>query len=108
MEDENRFLNSLDIFVYPTLGEGLGLGPLEAMACGVPVLASNTTSMPEVVGDGGILTKPNAEDFHNELTKLIDDAKLRKRLAARGLKRASNLTWKRTAEDSLEVYETIE
>lgn len=107
ISEENSFLNSLDIYVYPTLGEGLGLGPLEAMACGVPVLASNTTSMPEVVGDGGVITKPTVSDFRRELEMLIDDAKLRRKIAARGLKRAKEMTWRRTAEDSLEVYKSI-
>lgn len=107
MEEENKFLNSLDIYVYPTLGDGLGLGPLEAMACGVPVLASNTTSMPEVVGSAGIITNPSAEDFYRELSKIVDDSKLRKKIAARCLKRAKEMTWKATAEDSLNVYESI-
>lgn len=108
IEKENEFLNSLDVYVYPTLGEGLGLGPLEAMACGVPVLASDTTSMPEIVGGAGIITEPTIEDFKRELTRLVDDARLRKKIAASGLKRAKTMTWRRTAEDSLKVYESIE
>lgn len=107
IEQENDFLNSLDIYVYPTLGEGLGLGPLEAMACGVPVLTSNATSMPEIVGDAGLMAEPTPEAFQKELTRLIDDAALRKKLASAGLKRAKTMTWRRTAEDSLKVYKSI-
>lgn len=104
---ENEFLNSLDIFVYPTLGEGLGLPPLEAMACGVPVLASNTTSMPEIVGGAGIMTEPTSDAFYKELWNLVENASLRKKVAARCLKRARTMTWERAAKDSLEIYEAI-
>lgn len=107
IEKENEFLNSLDIFVYPSVGEGFGMPPLEAMACGLPVLASDATSMPEIVGGAGITAKPTVGDFYRELERLIDDAKLRRKVAARGLKRAKEMTWRRTAEDSLEVYEAI-
>jgi len=106
-EQENNFLNSLDIYVYPTLGEGFGLGPLEAMACAVPVLASNATSMPEVVGESGIVSEPTFSAFYRNLKRLVEDAKLRKKLSVAGLKRSRAMTWKRTAEDSLEVYEAI-
>lgn len=107
IEKENEFLNSLDIYVYPTLGEGFGLGPLEAMATKTPILASNTTSMPEVVGDAGILCEPTTEAFYKNLRKLVEDAKLRKKLAAAGLKRSKDMTWKKTAEDSIEIYKNI-
>ncbi len=79
----------------------------EAMACGIPVLASNTTSMPEIVGGAGIITEPTVESFYKELWKLVEDARLRKKIAARCLKRAKTMTWKRAAEDSLEIYEAV-
>jgi glycosyltransferase involved in cell wall biosynthesis len=107
IDEENRFLNSLDIFVYPTLGEGFGLPPLEAMGCGVAVLASNTTSMPEVVGDSGILVEPTVAAFYKNLWNLVESRMMRRKVAARCLKRAKTMTWRRTAEDSLEIYERI-
>lgn len=107
IEKENEFLNSLDIFVYPTLGEGLGLPPLEAAACGVPVLVSNTTSMPEIFGGAGVIAEPTADTFYKELWKLVENAKLRKKITARCFKRAKMMTWRRAAEDSLEIYEAI-
>lgn len=107
LERQNEFLNSLDIFVYPTLGEGFGLPPLEAMACGVPVLASNTTSMPEVVGGAGLIADPTVSDFYKELWRLVEDKQLRRKVAAKCLDRAKKMTWRKTAEDSLEIYETI-
>lgn len=107
IEQENEFLNSLDIYVYPSLGEGLGQGPLEAMACGVPVLASNRTSMPEVVGGAGITTDPTVDDFYRELLKLVESKALRNKVSRRGLERAKSMTWRRTAEDSMKVYRAV-
>ncbi len=89
-----EFINSLDIFVYPTLAEGFGLPIVEAMACGVPVIASNVTTMPEVVGKYGILTYPDVEHTSEAIEKLVDDEKLRKRYAELSLERASQLSWK--------------
>ncbi len=102
---KNEFLNSLDIFVFPSLMEGFGLPPLEAMACGVPVVASNASSIPEVVGDAGVLAKPTADDMTKGISRLLDNPALRKRLAQRGLENAGRFTWKRCAEQALEVYE---
>lgn len=103
----NDFLNSLDIFVYPSLGEGFGQAPLEAMAAGLPVLSSNSTSLPEVVGGGGLVAKPTREDFHRELLKLIEGPALRKKIARSCLKKAQSMTWRRCAEDSVNMYEMI-
>lgn len=92
------------VFVYPSVYEGFGLPPLEAMACGVPVIASNTSSLPEVVGKAGILVDPGAP---NELAKVLEqllrDPSRRKRLARKGLERAKKFTWKSTAEKVLDV-----
>lgn len=104
---KNKFLNSLDIFVFPSLMEGFGLPPLEAMACGVPVVASDTSSITEVVGDAGILVKPTEDDMIKGITRLLDNPALRKRLVRRGLENARRFTWKRCAEQALEVYETV-
>ena len=89
-----EFINSLDIFVYPTLAEGFGLPVVEAMACGVPVISSNVTTMPEVVGKYGILTDPDVEHISEAIEKLVDDEKLRKKYTELSLERASQLSWK--------------
>ena len=89
-----EFINSLDIFVYPTLAEGFGLPVVETMACGVPVIASNVTTMPEVVGKYGILTDPDAEHISEAIEKLADDEKLRRKYSELSLERASQLSWK--------------
>jgi len=104
---KNVFLNSLDIFVFPSLMEGFGLPPLEAMACGVPVVASDASSIPEVVGDGGLLSKPTEDAMVKSITRLLDNPSLRKRMARRGLDNARTFTWKRCAEQALEVYEAV-
>lgn len=92
-------------FVFPSLYEGFGLPPLEAMACGAPVLCSNTSSLPEVVGDAAILVEPTSVDAIREgLRRLLSDAELRAELRARGLQRAAMFSWKRAAAETLECY----
>lgn len=92
-------------FVWPSLFEGFGLPPLEAMACGTPVLTSNTSSLPEVVGDAALLVDPKspAEIAHG-LRRLSEDNNLRADLAQRGRTRAATFTWQRTAEETVATY----
>lgn len=104
----NQFINSLDVFVYPTLGEGLGLPPLEAMASGTPVIASDTTSMPEVVGDAGILAKPDVKSMRVAIEGLVDNSSLRRSLSRKGLERAKKYDWKACAKDTLDLYESVQ
>jgi glycosyltransferase involved in cell wall biosynthesis len=86
-------------FLDPTLYEGFGYGVLEAMACGTPVVASNTTSIPEVVGDAALLCDPlDAGALASALRRVLDDAGLAQRLRAAGLERAATFTWARTAD----------
>jgi glycosyltransferase involved in cell wall biosynthesis len=93
-------------FVYPSYFEGFGLPPLEAMKCGVPVIVGNRTSLPEVVGDAGILVDPfDADTIARAMNKLISDSKLRAELAARGLARAKLFDWRETARQTLKVYQ---
>lgn len=89
-----EFINSLDIFVYPTLAEGFGLPVVEAMACGVPVVTSNVTTMPEIVGKYGLMVEPSISPLCEAIEKLADDAKLRKRYRELSLERASQLSWR--------------
>lgn len=93
-------------FVYPSYFEGFGLPPLEAMSCGTPVLAGDRTSLPEVVGDAGVLVNPfDTDAIGAGLARLIDDEELRAHLSRRGLERAALFDWKDTARRTLQVYE---
>jgi glycosyltransferase involved in cell wall biosynthesis len=92
------------VYAYPSLYEGFGLSPLEAMACGTPVIAARCTSLPEVVGDAGLLVEPDERAFARALVQLVNDAELRRTLRARGLARARLFTWQRTAEGTLAAY----
>jgi glycosyltransferase involved in cell wall biosynthesis len=95
-------------FVMPSLYEGFGLPPLEAMASGAPVICSNASSLPEVVGDAALLVNPrDAEDIARAITHVLDDAALRDELRARSLARAAQFSWERTAEMTLAVYREI-
>jgi glycosyltransferase involved in cell wall biosynthesis len=90
------------VYLDPTLFEGFGYGALEAMACGTPVVASNTTSIPEIVGDAGLLCDPtSAEELAAALRRVLDEPGLADNLRARGLARAAEFTWERTAEGLL-------
>ena len=92
-------------FVFPSLYEGFGLPPLEAMACGTPVLASNRSSLPEVVGDAGVSLDPlDCEAWAQAMRRVIEDGDFAADLAARGVARAQGFTWRRTAEETLAVY----
>ena len=87
-----------DAFVMPSLLEGFGLPPLEAMSCGTPVAASNTSSLPEVVGDAGLLFDPrDLQAMAGTIERIATDEALRRDLSARGLVRAAGFTWTRTA-----------
>jgi glycosyltransferase involved in cell wall biosynthesis len=92
-------------FVYPSYFEGFGLPPLEAMKCGSPVIAGNRTSLPEVVGDAGLLVNPfDVEAITSAMARLIDNPGLRSELSVKGLNRARMFDWRETARRTLEVY----
>jgi glycosyltransferase involved in cell wall biosynthesis len=95
-------------FVYPSLYEGFGLPPLEAMACGTPVLTSPVSSIPEVVGDAALLVGPeDTPSIADALRRLWTDADLRAALSERGLAQAARFSWDRTAVRMLEIYRTV-
>ena len=96
------------VFVFPSIYEGFGMPPLEAMACGVPVLSSGEASLPEVTGSCAL--KCNAcseESIADGLHMLASDAELRKQLSAQGLERAKQFTWEHSAEILYNVYKEL-
>lgn len=99
------FYNAADLLVFPSFYEGFGLPPLEAMTCGCPVVTSNTSSLPEVVGDAGIMIDPNDIDgLAKAIYRVITDKDLRESMVKKGLKRAKKFNWEKTAEETLKVY----
>ncbi len=100
--------SAAEAFVYPSLCEGFGLPPLEAMACGTPVLASNASSLPEVVGEAGLLVNPKDTDaIAAAMKRLAHDDALRQQLAEAGKEQAATFTWRRTAEATMTVYRML-
>ena len=95
-------------FIFPSVYEGFGLPPLEAMACGVPVACSNSASLPEVVGDSALLFDPYTVDsIADAIIKITFDQKLRSSLTEKGRRRVRNFSWDSTATNILEVYNKI-
>jgi glycosyltransferase involved in cell wall biosynthesis len=100
--------NMADVFIYPSVYEGFGLPVLEAMACGTPVITSNVSSMPEIVGDAGILLAPNdSPALAQKLLELVNNPTERQRLSGKGLERAAAFTWDRTAQKTMAVYRHV-
>jgi len=93
------------VFVFPSIYEGFGMPPLEAMACGTPVITSNTSSLPEVVGDAGIMVSPtDTTALAEAMQRILTSADVRADLRTRGLKRAQQFSWTQTAIKTLEAY----
>lgn len=100
--------NGADLFVFPSLYEGFGLPVLEAMACGTPVITSNTSSLPEVAGDAALLVDPyNVEEIAAVMRMVLEDPDLARDLGNRGLERAREFTWEKTAQRTISVYEKV-
>lgn len=101
-------MGGAEVFAYPSLYEGFGLPPLEAMACGTPVIVSSTSSLPEVVGDAGILVDPyNTGEIAQAMYQVISDEGLRQQIRQRGLNRAKMFSWEKTAQQTLKVFESV-
>jgi len=97
-----------DLFVFPSLYEGFGLPPLEAMACGTPVVTSNTSSLPEVVGDAAITVDPyDVEALAEAMRRVLSDADLAHDLRQRGLERAARFSWDHAARETIDVYREV-
>lgn len=104
-EDKPALYRGAVALVFPSRYEGFGLPPLEAMACGVPVVGSSAASIPEVVGDAGVLLEPDdAEGMAGALIQLIQDPAFRAELGRRALVQAARFSWERTARETLDAY----
>jgi glycosyltransferase involved in cell wall biosynthesis len=97
--------NAAEMLAHPAFYEGFGLPPLEAMACGLPVVVSNVASLPEVVGDAGLLVDPHGVD---ELTvgmwRILNDGELAQELREKGLRQAARFSWERAALETQAIY----
>lgn len=100
--------NSATALIFPSLYEGFGLPPLEAMASGLPVISSNLSSLPEVVGRAALLINPeDVDEIKNAIVGIFGEEELRRDLRKKGLARARRFSWKKTAEMTLQVYQEV-
>jgi glycosyltransferase involved in cell wall biosynthesis len=107
-DDLPALYRAADIFIYPSLFEGVGLPVLEAMASGVPVITSNTTSLPEIAGGAALIIDPeNGPEISEAIGRFLDDQAFRENAIRRGLARATEFTWERSARETLAVYENV-
>jgi len=106
--DLAHYYSSAALLAYPSFYEGFGFPPLEAMACGCPVVTSNTSSLPEVVGEAGIMVDPNDIDsLAGAMRHVLTDAKLRDSMIRKGLKQAKKFSWEETARQTQEIYNKV-
>ena len=97
--------NAAEMLAHPAFYEGFGLPPLEAMACGLPVVVSNVASLPEVVGDAGLLIDPhNVDELTVSMWRLLNDGDLWQEMREKGLRQASRFSWDRAARETLDIY----
>jgi glycosyltransferase involved in cell wall biosynthesis len=107
-EDLPTLYRNATVFVYPSLYEGFGLPPLEAMACGTPVITSNLSSIPEVVGDAGIVIDPyNTTEIARAIASVLNNEELRESLRTSGLVRSRLFNWDKTALETLKLYQEV-
>jgi glycosyltransferase involved in cell wall biosynthesis len=108
LDDLIRLYNAASLFVYPSLYEGFGIPILEAMACGCPVVASNASSLPEVVGEAGIMVDPyNVQHLADALQRVLEDKPLAWQMRQRGLEWARQFSWQRCAQETVAVYHQV-
>jgi glycosyltransferase involved in cell wall biosynthesis len=107
-EELPLWYNAADLFVYPSLYEGFGLPPLEAMACGTPVVVANTSSLPEVVGDAGLMVDPHdPQALAEAIYSVLSNPVRHQRLAEAGQARARNFSWRTTAKKTAALYHRV-
>ncbi|MBU2214389.1 glycosyltransferase family 4 protein, partial [Patescibacteria group bacterium] len=108
-ENKVYLYNLASVFLYPSFYEGFGFPPLEAMACGTPVIASYSSSLPEVIGDAGLLVDPyNITEIANALKQILLNKDLSDKLIKKGLEQAKQFSWIKTAREYLEVFSRLE
>ncbi len=104
-EELPSWYSAATLFVYPSLYEGFGLPPLEAMACGTPVITSRASSLPEVVGQAGLLVEPtNTEALTATIARALANTDLRESMKVAGLLQAKTFTWQRAAAGTVASY----
>jgi len=102
------YYSSAKLLAYPSLYEGFGLPPLEAMACGCPVITSNTSSLPEVMGEAGIMVNPyDTDNLAQAMRQVLTNSELRDDMIRKGLKQSKKFSWEKTARQTMEVYEKV-
>jgi glycosyltransferase involved in cell wall biosynthesis len=108
-EEEKPFLiAAAKVFAYPSLYEGFGIPVLEALACGIPTVTSNVSSLPEVAGDAALTIDPHSvAELSSALEKLISDEPLRQRLTQEALRQAAKFTWTKTAIMTRQAYDDV-
>jgi glycosyltransferase involved in cell wall biosynthesis len=107
-EDLPALYNLADLFVFPSLYEGFGLPPLEAMACGTPVITSDASSLPEVVGEAGLMVEAtDVESLAEAMQRVLEDNALQDGMIAKGQEQARQFTWQKAATKLLNLYEAI-
>lgn len=100
--------HAADLFVYPSLYEGFGLPPLEAMACGVPVVTSNASALPEVVGDAALQVSPEDETaIADAIVRALTDQPLREQMIERGIQQSKRFSWERAGQATMALYRTV-
>ncbi|MGO4214298.1 glycosyltransferase family 4 protein, partial [Terriglobus sp. YAF25] len=107
-EDKPYLMAASTIFAYPSLYEGFGIPVLESLACGIPTITSNTSSLPEVAGEAALLIDPTQkEQISSAMDRLLSDSSLYERLRKEALLQAAKFTWRKTAEQTLTAYEEV-
>ena len=107
-EDKPALYNLADLFVYPSFFEGFGFPPLEAMACGVPTIVSDSSSLPEAVGRAALMVNPwQVDDLTQAIEIVLKDKTLQEKIKKQGLAQAQNFSWTRCAQQTLKVFENV-
>jgi glycosyltransferase involved in cell wall biosynthesis len=107
-EDLPSVYSRAEVFLFPSIWEGFGLPALEAMACGTPVVTSNTSSLPEVVGEAGIMVDPkDTTSIAEALYRILNNRAIRKELSGKGIKEAKKFSWRMAAEKLLKVFSAV-
>jgi glycosyltransferase involved in cell wall biosynthesis len=108
IEELKEIYNIVNVFLFPSLYEGFGFPVAEAMACGCPVICSNTSSLPEVGGNASFYINPNSDkELMQAIKEVLNNPKLRRQMIEKGLKQAKKFSWEKTAKQVLEVYNKV-